>query len=97
MGAVKTALDFGRRQPDGKTRAKLGIGCARRYRDTRAAECRSDGSDGADGGLTWRLSGASERATYRFVDDGRNQEISWEWRPDGEWLPLCDRTARRID
>jgi|APMI01.1.fsa_nt_gi hypothetical protein len=57
----------------------------------------SDGSDGADGGLTWRLSGASERATYRFVDDGRNQEISWEWRPDGEWLPLCDRTARRID
>ena len=48
-------------------------------------------------GRTWTLSGDQERATFRFSEDGRTQEISWEWKPGGEWLPLCDRTAHRID
>ncbi len=47
-------------------------------------------------GRTWTLSGESERASCAFSEDGRTQEISWEWKPAGEWLPLCDRTARRI-
>lgn len=51
----------------------------------------------AHDGAIWRLTGANERATYRFADAGRTQEIAWEWRPDGAWLPLCERTARRID
>ncbi len=44
----------------------------------------------------WTLSGEHERATYRFSKDGSTQEISWEWKPAEEWLPLCDRTAHRI-
>ncbi len=48
-------------------------------------------------GPTWTLTGEHERATFQFSADGRTQEISWEWKPAGEWLPLCDRTARRID
>ena len=46
---------------------------------------------------TWTLTGEHERATYRFSDDGRTQDISWEWKPAEEWLPLCDRTAHRVD
>ena len=48
-------------------------------------------------GRTWTLTGAHERATHEFSEDGRTQEISWEWKPDREWLPLCDRTAHRVD
>lgn len=47
-------------------------------------------------GRTWTLAGEHERAAYRFSEDGRSQEICWEWKPAEEWLPLCDRTARRI-
>ena len=47
-------------------------------------------------GRTWTLSGEHERATYKFSEDGRSQEISWEWKPGEGWLPLCDRTAHRI-
>ncbi|ANH39752.1 hypothetical protein I601_3346 [Nocardioides dokdonensis FR1436] len=47
-------------------------------------------------GRTWTLSGEAERATCTFSEDGRTQEISWEWKPAHQWLPLCDRTARRI-
>ncbi len=48
-------------------------------------------------GPTWTLTGEHERATHRFSDDGRTQNISWEWKPAEEWLPLCDRTAHRVD
>lgn len=47
-------------------------------------------------GHTWTLTGEHERATFVFSEDGRTQEISWEWKPDQGWLPLCDRTAHRV-
>lgn len=47
-------------------------------------------------GRSWTLTGERERATYEFTEGGRSQEISWEWKPGEEWLPLCDRTAHRI-
>ena len=32
-----------------------------------------------------------------FTDGGNTQQITWEWRQPGEeWLPLCDRIARRV-
>lgn len=46
---------------------------------------------------TWTLTGQHERATHRFSEDGRTQEIAWEWKPADVWLPLCDRTAKRIN
>ena len=46
---------------------------------------------------TWTLTGEHERATYAFSVDGLTQDISWEWKPGDTWLPLCDRTATRID
>jgi hypothetical protein len=48
-------------------------------------------------GDVWTLTGDTERATTTFVDKGRTQKIVWEWKRDGVWLPLCDRTAVRID
>ena len=48
-------------------------------------------------GFVWTLSGATERARIEFVDDRRTQRISWEWKPDQSWLPLCERIATRID
>lgn len=48
-------------------------------------------------GRTWTLTSEHERATYRFSADGRSQEIVWEWKPADVWLPLCDRTAQRIN
>jgi hypothetical protein len=48
-------------------------------------------------GWTWTFSGETERATITFSEDGRRQDIVWEWRPADEWLPLCDRVATRID
>jgi hypothetical protein len=48
-------------------------------------------------GSAWQLSGASERATIRFSDGGRRQAVSWEWKRQDVWLPLCDRTAVRTD
>jgi hypothetical protein len=47
-------------------------------------------------GRIWTLTGEQERAQYTFSEDGRTQEISWEWKPADNWLPLCDRTAVRI-
>jgi hypothetical protein len=49
-----------------------------------------------DGDL-WTLSGDLERATIRFTDEARTQVISWEWKQDGAWLPLCDRVAVKVD
>ena len=48
-------------------------------------------------GDTWTFSGETERARIEFMDGGNTQKIAWEWRQPGEdWLPLCDRVARRV-
>jgi hypothetical protein len=47
-------------------------------------------------GRVWTVSGETERARIEFSDDGKRQEITWEWRPEGLWLPLCDRIATRM-
>jgi hypothetical protein len=47
-------------------------------------------------GDLWTLSGDQERATIKFEDEGRTQVISWEWKQNGAWLPLCDRVAEKI-
>ncbi len=48
-------------------------------------------------GDKWTLSGDTERATIIFQDEGRTQVLVWEWKRDGAWLPLCDRTASKIE
>lgn len=48
-------------------------------------------------GDVWTLDGETERATITFSSDRRRQDIVWEWRPHGAWLPLCDRVATRTD
>ena len=48
-------------------------------------------------GQVWTFSGEFERARIAFSPDGRTQTITWEWRPKGQWLPLCDRVAQRED
>ncbi len=45
----------------------------------------------------WTLTGEHERATFTFSGDGNTQDIAWQWKPGEDWLPLCDRVARRID
>lgn len=47
-------------------------------------------------GNTWRFDGATERATVLFSDDGRTQTHHWEFKPEKDWIPLCDRTASRV-
>jgi hypothetical protein len=48
-------------------------------------------------GDVWTIRGDTERARIEFIDGGRTQVIAWEWRPEKEWVALCDRTARRTD
>ena len=48
-------------------------------------------------GRVWSISGETERARIEFSEDGRTQTITWEWKPEDKWLPLCDRTAVRTD
>lgn len=48
-------------------------------------------------GHVWTLTGDTERARIEFADDNRTQVITWEWKPQDRWLPLCDRVAKRID
>ena len=49
------------------------------------------------GGDVWSFVGDTERAQVEFTDGGKTQRIFWEWRKPGEdWLPLCDRVARRL-
>ena len=59
-------------------------GFYRHYRVTRDAD-------------VWTLSGDLERAIIEFTDDGKTQIISWQWMQDGAWIPLCDRTATKVD
>ena len=47
-------------------------------------------------GDVWTLTGDEERATITFNDDGRTQTHHWEFRPEGEWITLCNRVATRI-
>lgn len=46
---------------------------------------------------TWQLTGKTERAQTTFSPDGNTQTITWEWLREGQWLPLCDRVASRVD
>ena len=48
-------------------------------------------------GRSWTFDGATERARIEFSADGRSQRVVWEWKPRERWLPLCDRTAVRVD
>lgn len=48
-------------------------------------------------GRTWTFTGQQERATHTFDEDGRTQTIVWERLVGDDWLPLCDRVARRVD
>ena len=48
-------------------------------------------------GKVWTVTGETERARIQFSEDGKTQTITWEWRPGGQWLPLCDRVARRLE
>ncbi len=46
----------------------------------------------------WSLTAQVDRLRPgRSGDDDRRQSIVWEWKPGNAWLPLCDRTATRID
>jgi hypothetical protein len=48
-------------------------------------------------GNTWTFTGDTERARIEFTNSGQTQKIAWEWRQPGEeWLPLCDREAKRV-
>jgi hypothetical protein len=47
-------------------------------------------------GKVWRIRGKTARARIEFSEDGTQQNIAWEWRPNEEWLPLCDRVATRV-
>lgn len=48
-------------------------------------------------GDCWTVDGETERATIEFSEANRRQTIHWEWKPDNQWLPLCDRVAVRED
>jgi hypothetical protein len=45
----------------------------------------------------WTFTGDTERARVELSADGRKQTITWEWKPEDRWLPLCDRVAVRQD
>lgn len=48
----------------------------------------------ANEGRIWTFSGELERARIEFSADFSIQTILW--KPQGSWLPLCDRVARRV-
>jgi hypothetical protein len=47
-------------------------------------------------GEVWTFTRETERARVEFIDDA-TQVIHWDVKNGDEWLPLCDRTARRIE
>lgn len=47
-------------------------------------------------GNVWTISGKTERARIEFSNDGTRQTITWEWRPQDVWLPLCNRVATKL-
>ena len=58
------------------------LGYARTYRMT-------------EQGGVWSLTGAQERATIRFTDDGATMKTRWELKKDARWVPLCDLVGTR--
>ncbi len=47
--------------------------------------------------LTWKFSGAHERATMEFTPDGRNFTEFWEVSDDGSnWEPLCRLNGSKV-
>jgi hypothetical protein len=40
-------------------------------------------------GRTWTWSSSTERARIEFSEDGRSQDVRWEWRPFGDRWCLC--------
>jgi hypothetical protein len=48
-------------------------------------------------GDVWTFTEPATRATVRVSDGGDRMRFNWEWRNgSSDWLPLCDRVARRI-
>lgn len=48
-------------------------------------------------GRIWTFSEPDTRAVATFSDDADRIAFNWEWCSGGKgWLPLCERTARRI-
>jgi hypothetical protein len=48
-------------------------------------------------GRVWTFTSDLERARIEISEDGRTQRVVWEYRPVGEaWVPLCERTNRRV-
>lgn len=47
-------------------------------------------------GDRWTFDGATERATVTFENEGKRQVWTWQWKPEDEWLPLCDRVADKV-
>ena len=49
-------------------------------------------------GDVWTFAEPATRATVTVSDGGNRMTHVWEWRNDGSvWLPLCDRTATRVE
>jgi hypothetical protein len=49
-------------------------------------------------GDVWSFTEPQTRAAVTVADLGRTMQFVWECRNGGgRWLPLCDRTARRVD
>lgn len=47
-------------------------------------------------GNEWSFTEPNTRANMN-VNDDETITIHWEWKPDGSnWLPLCDRVAKRM-
>lgn len=48
-------------------------------------------------GNTWTFSEPATRVAATFANDGNELDFRWEWMNAGsDWLPLCERTARRM-
>lgn len=48
-------------------------------------------------GDVWTFIEAETRAMVTIREGGRSLEFRWEWKNGGDdWLPLCDREARRV-
>ena len=52
--------------------------------------------DMAVDGSMWTIIGKTERARIEFSVDSRQQTVTWEWRPQDAWLPLCERVATKV-
>lgn len=47
-------------------------------------------------GSVWRFNGEQTRSVVSITSVGREMDVSWQWKNGGQqWLPLCERRARR--